>query len=96
MLYSARDQGVELLLPSFYYNFRYCELLFNVHIYIYNKREREICSVITRGTRMLYDTLYSTCTRENAVMMVASLLGILVREEDGGTRKRSVENPRQG
>lgn len=102
--YSARDQGVELLLPSFCNNFRYCELLFNVYTHPHphspspppeRERERE-CSVITRGTRMLYDTLYSTCTRENAVMMVASPLGILVREEDSGTRKRSVENPRQG
>lgn len=44
---------------------------------------------------MLYDTLYSTYTRENAVMMVASPSGILVREEDTQA-KRSVENPRQG
>lgn len=44
---------------------------------------------------MLYDTLYSTYTRENAVMMVASPMGILVREEDTQA-KRSVENPRQG
>lgn len=46
--YSARDQGVELLLPSFCNNFRYCELLFNVYTRIYIKiyiyREREIFS----------------------------------------------------
>lgn len=99
--YSVRDQGIELLLPSFCNNFRYCELLFNVYTHPHphfppqRERERE-CSVITRGTRMLYDTLYSTYTRENAVMMVASPLGILVREEDSETRKRNVENPRQG
>lgn len=46
--YSARDQGVELLLPSFCNNFRYCELLFNVYTRIYIKiyiyRERDIQS----------------------------------------------------
>lgn len=67
MLCSARDQGVELLLPSFYYNFRYCELLFNVHIYIYNKREREryvqsspvglVCSTILCILRVREKTL---------------------------------------
>lgn len=43
--YSARDQSVELLLPSFCNNFRYSELLFNVHTHIYTyiqrKKERE-------------------------------------------------------
>lgn len=44
--YSARDQGVELLLPSFCNNFRYCELLFNVYTHPHphsppRERERE-------------------------------------------------------
>lgn len=48
----------------------------------------ERCSVITRGTRTFRDTLYSTCTRENVVMMVAFPSRSLVRERDSGTGEK--------